>query len=164
MRFGPTAKALAAAASISAGSALAQSSTTSTNTTSNLIPVGISPSCTAFMTQLNADTSIQSCTAPLLSATQFYANATAAAQTSTSASTSSSASTLTTSLSQLCKTSAGCNPDLIRQYLSQFWTACDPEIRAKNKGVLNVYDVLYLLNPFHQAVCTQDDSSNYCVL
>jgi hypothetical protein len=168
MRFSSALATVSVVASLTVTSTMAQttSSTSSSNTTtSSLIPTGISDACTAFMTQLNNDASIQTCTAPLLSATQFYANATSAAEAnSTSTSTNSSASALTSSLSQLCQSNTGCDADLIRSYLSQFWTACDTEIRAENAGVLDVYDVLYLINPFHQAVCTKDDSNNYCVL
>ncbi|UZJ51260.1 hypothetical protein CBS101457_000580 [Exobasidium rhododendri] len=146
-----------AMATFSAMSAMAQNTTNTT--TSSLIPTDISPACTTFMTNLNSDPLIATCTAPLLSATQYYANA-----TSTTSNTTSSAAALTSSLSQLCDNNTGCDSDLIRTYLSQFWTACDTEIRAKNVGVQDVYDVLYLINPFHEAVCTKDDSNNYCVL
>lgn len=141
------------------------SNTTTTTTTTSAIPTdGVSQGCQSFLSTFNSDTTIQSCTAPLLSATQFYANATAAAKNSTSTNTTSSAAALTSSLKQLCATNTGCNSSLIRQYLSNFWTACDAEIRAENEAVLNIYDYLYLLTPFHQAVCTLDDSNNYCVL
>lgn len=160
MRF-VTLAAVSAAASLTVVGSMAQT-TNNTTSTSSLIPTDISQACTDFMTKLNSDSSIQTCTAPLLSATQFYANATSAA--SSNSSSSGSASALTDSLSQLCDTNTGCDAGLIRTYLAQFWTACSPEIRAKNQGVLNVYDVLYLINPFHQAVCTKDDSNKYCVL
>lgn len=141
------------------------SNTSASTTVSSAIPTdGVSQGCQSFLNTFNSDTTIQACTAPLLSATQFYANATAAAKNSTSTNTTSSAAALTSSLSQLCATNTGCDSSLIRQYLSNFWTACDTEIRAENEGVLNIYDYLYLLNPFHQAVCTRDDSNNYCVL
>jgi hypothetical protein len=150
----------------------ASTAQTITNTTavsspssSSLIPTtGVSSACTSFLNTLNNDTAIQACTAPLLSATQFYTNASAAAKNSTAANTTSSADALTSSLSQLCASNTGCNSSLIRQYLSQFWTACDTELRAENSQILAIYDVLYLLNPFHQAVCTRDDTNDYCVL
>lgn len=148
-----------AMASVFASTSLAQS------TSSSIIPTtGVSSGCSSFLTTLNNDTAIQTCTAPLLSATQFYANATSAAKNSTAANTTSSATALSSSLEKLCATNTGCDSGLIRQLLSQFWTACDSEIRAKNADVLAIYDVLYLLNPFHEAVCTRDDSNNYCVL
>jgi len=166
MRFSSALATVSAFATFSAAGVMAQTSnTTTTTTTTSLIPTDISQACSDFMTKLNSDSLIQTCTKPLLSATQFYANATAAAtNSSATANTTSSATALTNSLSQLCDTNTGCDSDLIRQYLSQFWTACDTEIRAKHVGVSDVYDVLYLLNPFHQAVCTKDDSNNYCVL
>lgn len=163
MRAVATAAALALTSLFATG-AVAQ---TSSNATSSAIPTeGVSQGCQSFLSTFNSDTTIQACTAPLLSATQFYANATAAAKNSTSTNTTSSsaAAALTSSLSQLCATDTGCDSSLIRQRLSNFWTACDAEIRAENEAVLNIYDILYLLTPFHQSVCTRDDSNNYCVL
>lgn len=172
MRTYTLAAAMALASLYTTTTSLAQTTanTTSTTTTtssssSSLIPTtGVSSGCTSFLNTLNHDTSIQTCTAPLLSATQFYTNASAAAKNSTAANTTSSADALTSSLSQLCASNTGCDSSLIRQYLSQFWTACDTELRAENSQILAIYDVLYLLNPFHQAVCTRDDANDYCVL
>lgn len=152
---------------LSAASALAQtisttaSAATSTDTSTLSIPTGISAVCTQFMTKLNTDTGIQACTSPLLQATSFYANAKAAKNATSNQD---SKSALTQSLDQLCSPTAGCQADLIRRNLADFWVACSPEIKAQNKGVQGVYDVLYLINPFHDAVCTKDDSDNFCVL
>lgn len=37
------------------------------------------------------------------------------------------------------------------------------EIKSQNSQVLAYYDVLYLLNPFREAICSKDDSGNYCL-
>lgn len=108
------------------------------------------------MTTLNADSSIKTCTAPLLSATNYYVNA-------TSDSKEKSESALQDTLTQLCASNAGCDSAIIRNYLSQFWTNCMDEIKAKNKGVQDVYDVLYLINPFREAICSKDGDGNYCL-
>lgn len=149
----------------STSSASATTTATSATASSSLIPTGISQSCSDFLTSLNSDTNIKACTAPLLSATQYYANATEAASNSKSGkNVTTSADALESSLGQLCADATGCQPDVIRTQLSKFWNACSPELKAKNEGVIAVYDVLYLINPFHDAVCTKDDSNNYCVL
>ncbi|PWN23687.1 hypothetical protein BCV69DRAFT_238709, partial [Microstroma glucosiphilum] len=121
------------------------------------IPTNISDTCTTFFNTLNSDASIKSCTTPLLSATQYYtgSNATSSTEAKTA---------LQDSLSELCASDAGCDTDLVRQYLSSFWTSCMTEIQNENKEVQDVYDVLYLLVPFREAICSEDDSGNYCLL
>lgn len=156
------------ASSSSSSSATSASSTAATApATSTLIPSGISSACSEFLSSLNTDTNIQACTTPLLQATTYYTNATQSAasqKTGTTSETTVSAQTLTDSLDKLCDGNTGCQPQLIRTQLSKFWTACSAELRAKNEAVLNVYDVMYLLNPFQDAVCTKDTSNNYCLL
>ncbi|CAO1614311.1 unnamed protein product [Parajaminaea phylloscopi] len=134
---------------------LAQSTTASA---SSSIPTGISQSCSSFLTRLNSDTSIKACTAPLLSATEYYTNATSGTSSKSAAST-----VLSESLSRLCGANTGCNSELIKPYLSDFWSSCMTEIKAKQEKVLALYDVLYLLNPFREAICSQDDHGNYCL-
>lgn len=125
---------------------------------STAIPSGISSTCATFLTELNSDDSIKSCTAPLLSATDFYTNA-----TSGKTSTSTASTVLQESLSQLCGVNTGCDGNLIKTYLANFWSDCMSEIKAKRSTVLAYYDVLYLLNPFREAICSQDDNGNYCL-
>ncbi|CAO1630495.1 unnamed protein product [Sympodiomycopsis kandeliae] len=134
-------------------SAYAQSLTASAPSS---IPTGISTGCNSFLTTLNGDSSIKTCTAPLLSATQFYTNATKGDPDS-------SKDALQETLTQLCAADTGCDSSIIRQYLSQFWGQCMSEIKAKNKDVQDVYDVLYLINPFREAICSKDDDGNYCL-
>lgn len=161
-----------------ASSTLGQSSSTGTSSTpssstsaaataatasTSLIPTDISQGCADFLTSLDSDQNIQACTAPLLSATKFYTNATESSSKSNKTDSNSSEQALTDSLAKLCDANAGCQPDVIRAQLSKFWTACSAELKEKNEGVLKVYDILYLLNPFHDAVCTKD-KDEYCVL
>lgn len=129
---------------------------TTASSPSALIPSNISSGCSTFMTKLNADSSIKTCTAPLLSATEYYVNA-------TSDSKDKSESALGETLTRLCASDAGCDSSIIRSYLSEFWVTCNDEIKAKNKGVQDVYDVLYLINPFREAICSKDADDNYCL-
>lgn len=155
-----------------ASNSLAQSSATPSSTasasasTSSLIPTGISSGCSDFLNSLNSDATLQACTAPLLSATQYYANATTVAKGNKAASSNvtDSATALKNSLGQLCANATGCQPSTIRSQLSKFWNACGTELKSKNEQVVALYDVLYLINPFHDAVCTTDDNNNFCIL
>lgn len=147
---------LAASLAVLVCSANAQTPTSSAPST--LIPTGISSGCSTFMNSLNADSSIKTCTAPLLQATEYYTNATTGKSSS-----SDSKQYLQETLTRLCATSAGCDSSIIRTRLSDFWIQCGDEIRAKNKGVQDVYDVLYLINPFREAICSKDDDGNYCL-
>lgn len=116
----------------------------------------ISTGCAAFMSGLDADRNLKPCLAPLLNATNFFAEAMSRKNPSATA--------LTDSLGRLCGPDAGCDAGLIRIRLSEFWDNCRAEIQAKQTKVLETYDFLYLLNPFREAVCTKDDSSKYCLL
>lgn len=122
------------------------------------LPTNISSTCTSFLTSLDSDSRIKTCTAPLLSATQYYTNTTTG-----STSTEDADDALRESLGELCTSGQGCDSDMIRQYLNQFWTACTTEITAQNKAVQDVYDVLYLINPFREAICSTDGNGNYCL-
>lgn len=45
------------------------------------------------------------------------------------------------------------------------YSACGSDMTGSNSAsVLRIYDVLYTLLPMRNAVCTKDDSGNYCVL
>ncbi|PWN37439.1 uncharacterized protein FA14DRAFT_159493 [Meira miltonrushii] len=147
-------------------SATPSSSASASASTSSLIPTGISSGCSDFLNSLNSDATLQACTAPLLSATQYYANATTVAKGNKAATSNvtDSASALKNSLGQLCANTTGCQPSTIRSNLSKFWNACGTELKSKNEQVIALYDVLYLINPFHDAVCTTDDNNNFCIL
>ncbi|CAO1624437.1 unnamed protein product [Jaminaea pallidilutea] len=142
-----------ARASLALGAVLTTAAAQSTTNIS-----GASTTCNSFMDKLNSDASIKTCTAPLVSAVDYYTNA-----TSSSASSSAANSALQDSLGRLCGANTGCDSNLIRQYLSEFWTSCMDEIKSQNTEVLARYDVLYLLNPFREAICSKDDSGEYCL-
>lgn len=78
------------------------------------------------------------------------------------------ASTVTSTLTQLCASSSGCSNSLIQTYLSSFYSACTAELTNPNSyssDVREIYDFLYVVNPFMGAVCSKDGSSQkYCVL
>lgn len=157
LAFSPRSLAFGLVATLVAVSSAATAQTTTSSAVSG-IPTGISSNCSSFLTKLNADSSIKACTAPLLSATTYYTNATKSSSAKNAAS-----GALQESLSRLCGANTGCDSGLIRQYLSEFWSSCTPEIKSQTDGVLDVYDVLYLLNPFREAICSKDDDGNFCL-
>lgn len=122
---------------------------------SDTFTAATSPDCNTLINELNADPQIKTCTDPLSKATGAYTNATTAGEDVSSA--------LKTSLGSLCGSNAGCDAGLIRNYLSRFWGACSDDIKNSNKQVVDVYDVLYLINPFREAICTKDAGQNYCL-
>ncbi|KAF8154208.1 hypothetical protein B0H34DRAFT_720855 [Crassisporium funariophilum] len=130
-----------------------------TSSTANpLIPSGISPGCNAYLTTLNADTSLTSCLSTLTSATSAFAPG--------SSSTPSSAS-VTSALNSLCADSVTntCSESLIRSKITAFYTACTPELTTnKNIAVISLYDVLYAITPLRTSICSKDDGGNWCVM
>ncbi|KAI0031784.1 hypothetical protein K488DRAFT_51292 [Vararia minispora EC-137] len=133
-------------ASALASVALAQS-------TSPLIPTGISASCTTFLGQLNSDTSMSSCLTSITSATSAFgptANSTA------------TSSDVSSALSQLCASTA-CSDSTLRAQLASFYSACTSElVGSPNAEVLTQYDALYALSPMKNALCTKSNGT-YCV-
>lgn len=76
-----------------------------------------------------------------------------------------SASTITTALNTLSSSLSACSDSDIRSKLTDFYAACSNELTSSpNADVIRAYDVFYVLYPFSRAVCTKDDSGNYCVL
>ncbi|KZT03267.1 uncharacterized protein LAESUDRAFT_762052 [Laetiporus sulphureus 93-53] len=130
----------------------------STSSSSALIPAGISAGCTTFLTSFNSDSTLAACTAPLISATaQFGATANASA--------SPTSSTVKTALADLCGASSACSPTTIRSTLTGMYAACVDELTSGlNADVLRTYDVLYSIVPLANAMCSKDDSGDYCVL
>jgi hypothetical protein len=103
--------------------------------------------------------------APLANITSLYNPVVAAGDSSSNGST---ASTVTSTLTQLCASSTGCSDSLIRSYLSTFYSACSAELtdpNAYSKDVREIYDFLYVVNPFKGAVCSKNSGTQrYCVL
>jgi len=117
------------------------------------IPTGISSGCTTFLQGLSSANNVQTCLAPLVSATAKYGVG-ATGTLSTSA--------LTSALDALCALD-GCET-IIRAQLTSFYSACTPELTSGNKDVLTIYDTLYVLAPFKTAVCAKNDGGDYCVV
>lgn len=109
------------------------------------------------MTSLDSDPQILSCTKAFTSAVTNFGVG--------SDSSTVSASTVTSTLNTLSTSLSACSESVIRGKLTDFYAACSNELTSSpNPDVTRAYDVLYVLYPFSQAVCTKDDSGNYCVL
>jgi hypothetical protein len=58
-----------------------------------------------------------------------------------------------------------CPESLIRSKITDFYSACTAELTtSKNKDVIRTYDTIYTLLPMRTAICSKDDSGNWCVL
>lgn len=118
------------------------------------IPTGISSACSSFLTQLNSDDSLSSCTSSLISATQSFGPG---------GSGSASSSSVSSALDSLCGSTSSCSETSIRGTLANFYSACQTELTSSlNEDVLDYYDMLYTLPPMTQAICSKDDSGKYC--
>ncbi|CAL1698241.1 unnamed protein product [Somion occarium] len=115
--------------SVLASVALAQ------NSASSLIPTGISQGCSQFLTTLNNDASLASCTGPIISATSQV----------------------------LAGNSSSTSTGNIRGKLADFYSNCGAELTtSRNEDVADLYDALYTLAPLKKALCAKDDSGAYC--
>lgn len=109
------------------------------------------------MTNLDSDPQILSCTKAFISTVTNFGVGSDSGTVSTS--------TVTSALNSLSSSLSACSESVIRSKLTDFYSACSNElISSPNSDVIRAYDVLYVLLPFSQAVCTKDDSGNYCVL
>ncbi|GJE88996.1 hypothetical protein PsYK624_050850 [Phanerochaete sordida] len=118
------------------------------------IPTGISSGCSSFMTKLDSDDSLSSCTDTLISATKSFGPGGSA---------STSASSVSSALDSLCGNTSACPETTIRSTLASFYSACEAELTSSvNKQVQEAYDALYVLIPLTTATCSKDDSGNYC--
>lgn len=133
--------------------ALAQS-----NSSSTLIPEGISSKCSDFLTQLNNDAQLSTCSGALTTALSAFAPGSTATP---------SASAITSALGNVCSDSltSSCPKNLIQSKLADFYTACTAELTSSpNAQVASLYEVLYTITPLKNAVCSKDDSANFCLL
>jgi len=141
--------------------AFAQSSSSSaaasTSTGNPLVPGGISPSCSTYLSQLDSANNLSPCSSAIISATSSYGPY---GNVSTS-----TASSLTSSLKTLCSSSVTdqCTQSLVSAELAKFYTACRAELTSGNTDVIRTYDTVYSVLPFLNALCSQDDSGAYCV-
>ncbi|KAF9450760.1 hypothetical protein P691DRAFT_664722 [Macrolepiota fuliginosa MF-IS2] len=145
--------------SLFATSALAQSAAPQPSG-NPLIPSGISSGCSDFINAFNSDSSLTSCTKSLIQATQNFGPGGSAGSSPTKAQ-------ITTAVDSICTGSASsaCPDSLIRGKLTDFYAACSDELTSTpNTQIRDMYDVLYVLTPLKAAICSKDDSSNYCLL
>ncbi|KAJ9124396.1 hypothetical protein QFC22_001196 [Naganishia vaughanmartiniae] len=153
-----------ASASLTASASTASASAvTASNISTAMIPGNISTSCASYLHSLNTDAKFSSCVQPLTNVTALF-NPTQGNNNPTAYAT----SDITKTLANLCSSSSGCSNTLVRSYLSQFYSACKPELQANDNGnaaVRDMYDFLYVVNPFRNAICTKNGAtSRYCVL
>ncbi len=122
------------------------------------IPSDATSGCRTWLSNsLNTNAQLEACTAPLITVTNSYVQATS----QRGATAASDANALTTALDSLCR--AGCQTNVIKGIVSDFATNCLEDMVAQNDKVISAYDSLYLIVPFQQALCTKDKSNNYCV-
>ncbi|KAH9068086.1 hypothetical protein EDB83DRAFT_2263511 [Lactarius deliciosus] len=127
------------------------------NTTSSLIPSGISTTCQAFYVQLNANAALTTCLKPLISATSAFSAG--------SNPTTISPSTISSSLDSICSSTNTCDATLINTQLALFLKACQTElISTKTAGVILTYDIMYTFGLLQESLCQKDDSGKYCAL
>ncbi|EJD05261.1 uncharacterized protein FOMMEDRAFT_27426 [Fomitiporia mediterranea MF3/22] len=146
-----------AAATVVRAQYSSSSSATPTSSAVTLIPTGISSGCSSFLQSLDSNSTLTSYVAPIVNATSAfspYANSTNA-----------SSNAVNTVLGSLCASSSTSDDSAIRTQLSSFYSSCTNELTgsSSNKDVIRIYDVLYAIVPMKKAVCSKDDSGNYCV-
>ncbi|GAA6040821.1 hypothetical protein JCM8097_007728 [Rhodosporidiobolus ruineniae] len=143
-------------------SASSAAATAASSSASNpLIPAAASAKCQAFLTSLNADTALASCTAPLLSALSAFLPS--PSLTSYDAVASSVSGTVSSFCAASTSDDSTCSDAALRALLSQFSGNCTAELQAKNDAVLGAYDALYVLSPLRTAVCATDAAGGYCI-
>jgi len=136
---------------------LAQTNNSTSNSTADpLIPTGISQGCSSFLNTLNNDPTLSSCTKTLLSATTQFGPGGNATDKSTSA--------INSTVDTICSASSmsSCPDSFFRDKLVDFYAQCSAELTS-NSAVIKIYDVVYGLIPFRNAICSKDDNDNYCL-
>jgi hypothetical protein len=129
----------------------------SSATANPLIPTDISSTCSNYLTALDSDQSMLTCSSALVKATSAFGAG--------SSSSNPSASTVNGALNTFCGASSACSEDLLRSKLTAFYAACQPELTtAPNEAVIRTYDVLYALFPLTKSVCSKADNGKYCVV
>lgn len=126
------------------------------------IPTNVSQACNSFLQTLNTDPSINTCLEKLVDATADFnpSSSTGAA----------SASSVTTVLNNICDSHfTACDSSVIRGRLADFYGACQSDMLGSagdgsngNRDLIDIYDVLYLLTPLKNAICSKD-GSEYCI-
>ncbi|KAJ7054705.1 hypothetical protein C8F01DRAFT_1063621 [Mycena amicta] len=124
------------------------------------IPDNISDGCSSFLSTLNADTELASCTDSLIGASSSFGPGGNYSSGATKAA-------ITSALSSICSTSttSSCPQSLITGKLASFYTACGAELTTSpNTQVKTIYDTFYTVLPLLSSVCAKDDNGDYCVL
>lgn len=116
-------------------------------------PPEISQECYSLLTDLDGDQLFQECTDPLIQATSIYLDAANHA----------SESSVSDSLDALCGHKQGCDSTTVRSYIAQFWDHCTDELEDQNERVMQLYDYLYIFNPFRDAMCAKNNEGEYCL-
>ena len=148
----PTAAGSLAAALLLIGSSVAPVAAQSAATNVSAIPSNISATCTTFLSTLNSDSQLDACTKPLLAATKLY-----------SSNSTDSAAQLDSTLADLCSSNTGCDADIIRQRLDEFWQNCHTDLQSNNAVVQAMYDNLYMITPLVNSICSKDEKNDYCL-
>ncbi|KIL64651.1 hypothetical protein M378DRAFT_126504 [Amanita muscaria Koide BX008] len=136
---------------------LAQTNNSTSNSTADpLIPTGISQGCSSFLNTLNSDSTLSGCAKTLLSATTQFGPGGNATDKSTSA--------INSAVDTICSTSSlsSCPDSFFRDKLVDFYSQCSAELTS-NSAVIKIYEVVYALIPFRNAICSKDDNDNYCL-
>jgi len=130
--------------------------TASSTSVASPVSSGISSQCKTFIDAFDTDSSLTACSRSLIEATQGFGPGQGA-----------SSENVTSAINDICSgsVSSACPDSLIREKLADFYSACSAELTsAPNQQIRDLYDVLYVLTPFKQAICSEDDSGNSCLL
>ncbi|KAI5833029.1 hypothetical protein K523DRAFT_297047 [Schizophyllum commune Tattone D] len=133
----------------------AQSSDSASSTasaSSSLPSDGVSKSCRKFLKSLDSDDSLANCIAPLISASAPYAPGG-----------SGSSGDVKDTLTSICNANS-CDASTVQGKLADFSSACNTELTSSNEEVIGIYDAMYFVIPFKNAVCSKGDSGDYCAL
>jgi hypothetical protein len=161
---GSQAYAQASDSSASASASVTSSAAGAASTaTSAMIPAGLSAGCSKYLDSLDKHAGFKQCVEPLYNITSNFNPLTGLGLENVTT------STVTSTLTQLCASSTKCDDSQLRSYLGQFYSACSVELTSTeasySERIREMYDYLYIVNPFRAAVCTKDGASQkYCVL
>ncbi|KAH8822676.1 hypothetical protein DL96DRAFT_305390 [Flagelloscypha sp. PMI_526] len=112
---------------------------------------GASSDCNSALNTLNSDSALTASTKSLLAAGSSFNSTTA------------SSSATEQALSTFCSTPNPISSDAVRSALSTLYSKCGPELSAgANKEVTEIYDVVYALVPYRNALCSKNDDGKFC--
>ncbi|KDN38032.1 hypothetical protein K437DRAFT_270677 [Tilletiaria anomala UBC 951] len=123
------------------------------------IPADTTSTCANTIISLNKDDDSKACISRLAGVVKGYMTASNAPGTTEAA----NANALKAALNALCAPGAGCDAGMLKGKLKAFSDTCMTDLVAQSQYVMGIYDQLYLLSPFLQALCTKDTSGEYCI-